>query len=379
MSHRLPSRLLTFSSVALRGLTHVTRRPPDPLRRVLIAHHLLLGDTLMLTPLLAKLHEHHPEVEVVMTAPKAVAPLYQHRPYGVTVMPYDPRDAHTLRTLMQRTGYDLALIPGDNRYAWTAYALGARWIRAFAGDTPGYKSWPVDELIAYPDTPAAWADMNAGLIEGPPPALYRAQDWAAPDYAPFEQPAGPYCVLHVGASSPLKHWPDENWLQLAEILQTRGLEVIWSGGPGEEQLIEALDPERRYRSLAGQLDLTQMWQLIKSANLLVCPDTGIAHIGRLVHTPTVTLFGPGSADLYGAGAFWAQAPYIAISDERIPCRDQHLLYKREIAWVRRCGRSPSDCPDHICMAAISGEQVITAVDALLKAHRQGNDAQEAAT
>ena len=44
-----------------RSPTASSRRvePIEP-RRILIAHHLLLGDTLMLTPLLAKLRASHP-------------------------------------------------------------------------------------------------------------------------------------------------------------------------------------------------------------------------------------------------------------------------------------------------------------------------------
>src|SRR4030095_933551 len=49
------------------------RREP---RRVLIAHHLLLGDTLMLTALVAKLRSNHPEADLAMTVPRAIAPLY---------------------------------------------------------------------------------------------------------------------------------------------------------------------------------------------------------------------------------------------------------------------------------------------------------------
>ena len=40
--------------------------PRDP-RRILIAHHLLLGDTLMLTPLLKKLRTMHPQADIAMT------------------------------------------------------------------------------------------------------------------------------------------------------------------------------------------------------------------------------------------------------------------------------------------------------------------------
>src|SRR4249920_2490566 len=125
--------------------------------------------------------------------------------------------------------------------------------------------------------------MVAGLVDGPPPRPYRPEDWPDPEHAPFDVPAGAYAVLHVGASTPLEQWDRDRWHSLAASLERRGLSVLWSGGRGEEAEVAAIDPEGRYTSVAGRLDLPQMWHLVKHARLLVCPDTGIAHLGRIVN------------------------------------------------------------------------------------------------
>jgi len=335
-------------------------------RHILIAHHLLLGDTLMLTPLLAKLRAQFPYAELVMATPKAIAPLYEKRPYGITAIPYDPRDSATLKALHRRGGYDLAIVPGDNRYGWLALALGARWIVGFDADRPAYKNWPFDELHPYPKTPATWGDMVASLVPGSPPPPYQPSNWDAPQHAAFTLPKSPYCILHVGASSPLKQWLPERWLALAEHLAAKGFQIVWSGGKNESNLVTAADPTNKYLSFAGQLDLAQLWHLIRNAALLVCPDTGIAHLGRIVGTPTLTLFGPGSEVICGAGAFWHDAPYHPIMVPDIPCRDQHILFRREIAWVQRCGRSTEECATPVCIHAISVEAVIAAATGLLQ-------------
>jgi 3-deoxy-D-manno-octulosonic-acid transferase len=44
-----------------------SRQPLAMPRRILIAHNLLLGDTIMLVPLLKKLRTRFPEAEIVMT------------------------------------------------------------------------------------------------------------------------------------------------------------------------------------------------------------------------------------------------------------------------------------------------------------------------
>jgi ADP-heptose:LPS heptosyltransferase len=363
------TRLHGRASVVMRALVlRGTRRlPPTDVRRVLIAHHLLLGDTLMLTPLIKKLREQHPQAELAMTLPRAYAPLYETRPYGVRALGWDPR--HPAPHLFDEAPFDVAYVPGDNRYAWLAAAMRARWIVAFAGDRPIAKNWPIDSLRTYPRTPGAWGDLVATLVDGPAPAPFACGEWPAPPAAPFERPAGRYAVLHVGASSPLKRWAPERWRALAVWLAERGIAPVWSGGPGEESLIDACDPRGEYRSYAGRLDLAQVWHLIAEAALLVAPDTGIAHLGRVAGAPTVALFGPGSALICGAGAFWRHAPYRAVTVDPFACRDQTLLFKRDIDWVRRCGRSVAQCPAHLCMPAISDDMVRAAVVTLERGAR----------
>lgn len=365
MLERPRSRFPGRTGVVVRALAQrgTRRRAPLSPARILIAHHLLLGDTLMLTPLIKKLRERHPEADIAMTVPRAYGPLYQGRPYGVRVLPWDPRQpaAH----LYDEAPFDLAFVPGDNRYAWLAAAMRSRWIVAFAGDRPGTKNWPVDVLLPYPRTPGAWGDLVATLVEGPPPRPYAPQEWPAPACAPFERPAGRYAVLHVGASSPLKQWSAQRWQEVARDLAASGLAPVWSAGPGERAIVEACDPQERHASYAGRLDLAQLWHLVAGAALLVAPDTGIAHLGRVVGTPTVALFGPGSALICGAGRFWRDMPYRAVTVDPFPCRDQTVLFKRDIDWVRRCGRSTAQCAAPRCMDAIGNDAVRAAIADLM--------------
>jgi ADP-heptose:LPS heptosyltransferase len=336
--------------------------PRDP-RRILVAHHLLLGDTLMLTPLLKKLRIAHPHADIAMTAARAIAPLYATRPYGVRALPFDPRSPAS--ALYAEAPFDVAYVPGDNRYAWLAAAMRARWIVAFGGDRPAHKSWMVNRAIDYGERPGAWGDLVAGLAGGAAPAPYRVGDWPAPPCEPFTRPLAPYAVLHVGASSPLKRWDPARWLDLAAWFGSLGIGPVWSAGAHEKAIVDAIDPRRRYPSFAGRLALAQVWHLLAGASALVAPDTGIAHLGRIVGVPTVALFGPGSAVLCGAGEFWRDVPYRAVTVDPFPCRDQRVLFKREVAWVRRCGRSVAECPEHLCMPAIGVGAVQNAVMSLL--------------
>lgn len=364
MASRTAARVRIIAG-ALRRRVQSRRTKPTHPRRVLIAHHLLLGDTLMLTGLLAKLRRNAPDAQVTMAMAKACVPLYASRPYGVEAVGWDMRDSRSLDALYARGPFDLAIVPGDNRYSWLAQACGAQWIVAHEGDRPAYKNWPIDEMIAMPNTPTHQSEIWMQLVEGEKPDAYRREHWPAPECAPFDTPRTPYVVLHVGASSPLKLWPADRWYALAERLRSAGYTVVWSAGRGEESIIDMVDPQRTFESFAGRLSIQQLWHLLQGAAALVAPDTGVAHLGRVVGTPTVTLFGPGSVELAGPGAFWGGMPYRAIGITPFACRDQQRVFKRDVHWVRRCTRSLSECARPRCMEAIEGGRVLAALSELV--------------
>jgi ADP-heptose:LPS heptosyltransferase len=360
---RLASRLHVLPRALLRGGAR-RARPVDP-KRILIAHSLLLGDTLMLAALLARLRRKYPRAEIDLAVAPALVSLYAQRPYGVNAVPFDPHHPGMTRGLTRRGPYDLAFVPGENRFCLLARAAGARWVVAFEGDTPQWKNRAADELVPWSLTPANLADMFAGL-SGAGDEAYFPGDWPAPPCAPFDRPEGPYCVLHVGAGSPLRYWPAARWLALADALAARGLRPVWSAGPKELDLVESIDPQHRYASLAGKLNLAQLWHLLAGARLLVVPDTGISHLAKLTHTPTVCLYGPGSAQLFGAGQFWRNHRFAAAIIEDFPCRDQVTLFKRELPWVRRCQRGLDRCPAPACMHALELDYVLAACERMLE-------------
>jgi ADP-heptose:LPS heptosyltransferase len=360
MGSRFLPRLYVLGAAALPR----RRRRPAEVRRLLVVQHLLLGDTIMLTPLLKKARSRFPAAEIVMICPRAYAPLYAGRPYGVEALGFDPRSLADHRALRRSRGFDLALVPGDNRWAALARALDARWIVAFAPDEASYRDWPIDEMRPMPDQPMAWGEIAARLLDGEDPPPYSPEEWPAPRFSEYPRPRQRYCVLHLGASSPHKLWPSERWVAVRGWAEARGYEVVLSAGHGEEALLAPVDPEGRRSALAGRLDLAQIWDLLRHAAFLVCPDTGIAHLARLVGVPTVTLYGPGSPVSTGPGLFWKASPFRAVWDPDVACRDQDRLFERRLVWLRQCWRSVEECGDPVCIRRVAVRDVIAAIEEL---------------
>ncbi len=365
MASRLWGRLL----IAVFALFHKPGKkiPDQQIKRLLVINHLLLGDTLMLTPLLKRLRHQYPQAEIVFVCPEYIMPLYSGRPYAVSAKGFDPRNIMGIaRLITEHQSYDIAFVPGDNRWAQMARAMGARWIIAF-WDSQTRKNHYIDELVPWPETVTTWGDTAATLVKPALPDLtYTSADWPAPDYSPFELPGTDYIVLHLGASKQHKYWSVENWHVVAEWIREQGLAVVWSVGQAEVHLLSSIAVKSEDRVFAGTLALNQLWQLLKQASALVCPDTGIAHLGRIVDVPTIVLFGPGSPLIFGAGRFWQNSQFFPIWHEDVSCRDQTLLFGRDLPWVRQCWRGDSECRSPFCTNLNQKTDVINVLRALFR-------------
>jgi ADP-heptose:LPS heptosyltransferase len=339
---------------------------PNLVRRILVIHQLLLGDALLIAPLLKELARQYPEAERVVTVRPELMPLFESRPYGVRAMPLTRRDDESQRRLMDSGPYDLAIVIDDNRYAWLARAAGARWIAAFANDQPGWKNWMVDDAKPYPDHARAWADLLAPTFLGSRAEPFVLGEWPAPTRARQRVREDRYAVLHVGASSRLKAWQAEKWNAVSARLRDAGLQIIFTGAPGEAKWLEGINATEAELRHFGTLDLAELWHVLADARVLVCPDTGVAHLARLVGVPTIAMFGPGSALIHGAGEFWGASRFQAATVEDFPCRDQNRLYRRSIGWVRRCGRGIGEgsgqCPSALCMHALDTSKVLAPLE-----------------
>lgn len=345
---RTAARISIVSRAWARRLSTARIRPDAsrPPARILIAHQLLLGDTLMTTALVARLRARFPDARIAMLMPPAFTPLYAGKPYGLEAVPFSPRDRATLAAALATSadGWDWALLPGDNRFSWLAQALGARWITGWAADTPATKNWLVDEPVSWPTAPGALGDLWADMVAGPA-CEYSRSDWPTPTCREFDRPQAPYAVLHIGASNPQKFWPTAHWQSLARDLKGQGLEVVLSGGRGEEALTSAVDPAGSLVNFAGRLDLAQLFALVHGAAVLIAPDTGVAHLGKVTGTPTVALFGRGPTAVYARGAFWRNMPFRAAVQDELPARPQSTLFRRPFAWLADASTATLDQAD----------------------------------
>jgi ADP-heptose:LPS heptosyltransferase len=109
-------------------------------------------------------------------------------------------------------------------------------------------------------------------------------------------------VVHPGAKAAARRWPPSRYAAVATALQARGHRVVVTGSAAEAPLCTevaaaaGLPPDA---VLAGATDVGDLAAVVAHARLVVCGDTGIAHLATAYRTPSIVLFGPMSPRWWG--------------------------------------------------------------------------------
>ncbi len=122
---------------------------------------------------------------------------------------------------------------------------------------------------------------------------------------PIDSEAAEFARQHIGTPTLIispcssdrranfRNWSIGNYIALAEYARTEfGLKVILTGGPTslEREYGDAISAQTEVTNLIGETSLQQLVALLARARVVVCPDSGPAHIANAVGTPVIGLF-----------------------------------------------------------------------------------------
>ncbi|MBI5492933.1 MAG: lipopolysaccharide heptosyltransferase II [Deltaproteobacteria bacterium] len=161
----------------------------------------------------------------------------------------------------------------------------------------------------------------------------------------------PFFVLIPRARWETKLWDDGRFIELAKrVISKSGIPAVLAGGPSDRAALEAIKEKigEGACNLSGQTDLLELAAVLKMARFAVTVDSGPMHLAAAVGTRTVALFGP--------TAPWRTGPY----------GKGHIIVRKGL----KC--SPcfkKKCTDPKCMKEISVDDVMAAVEEVLKGDR----------
>ncbi|MBF0478617.1 MAG: lipopolysaccharide heptosyltransferase II [Candidatus Omnitrophica bacterium] len=155
-----------------------------------------------------------------------------------------------------------------------------------------------------------------------------------------------FIVLHVCGNWDLKVWSEQNFtLLIRRLMNDFKMQVVIPGGkndlPRINRIVASL--EIKPAILAGQTDLQQLIHLLSMAQIVISSDSGPLHVANSVGTKVVGIFGPTRPEITGPRG-----------------TGQAVILQKDVG----CNREPCyylDCPDNVCVKALSVEDVCCAV------------------
>lgn len=343
-------------------------RPAEPKApRVLLVRLSALGDVVQCLEALAALRAALPAAEIGWLIEDRNAALLEGHPHLDRVFVYRRRAARGLGALGVALGLrrelrsfapDVAVdLQGNLKGAVLAWLSGARRrIGLPRGETrEGAHLFATERPAAGPPGEHR-ADRALRLVAalGAPPGPAAMLAPSSPEQrAAMEAalPAGdaPFAVFVPGTSAfgAFKRWPPAEFGELARALTARrGLRVLVSAGPGEDDLADAVVTAARGAAERAPRtrSLGELLALLERAALVVGADSGPVVLAATLGVPTVALLGPKDPEIY--------AP-----------RGEHVAVVWKGVYCSPC--SLRRCRDPICMTTLSPEAAHEAVERVL--------------
>ena len=279
-------------------------------RRIGVLCSPALGDTLLLSGVIADLRAHFPQQELIFFCTpqnRAAADLIPHLDKRVQFEPTRPLLAINL---FRAEGLDVLLdfSPWQRLTAIYSRLSGAKFTVGFRTHAQ-YRHYGYDRVADHSNDRHEVENFRAVLHS------FGVSSNTNPRVAPPTVPLGDelrgqeLVVFHLwpsGSQSWLREWPVERWLQLARELQriiSNPLFVLTGSGRDRsrsEQVVHRL-AEVGCRALVftGTDGFATLCQVLLAARLVVSTNTGVMHLAALLGAPTVSINGPTNNERWG--------------------------------------------------------------------------------
>ncbi len=290
------------------------------IRSICLVRLSALGDVLMFVPLVRALQRYYPDAKITWVISPFAYTLVdelQEIEFIVLDKPKSLADYWRFKRKLQTRRFDVLLAAQASLRANCLYPCirAARKIgydKARAND--GHR-WFVHETIepGRDHTLDGFLKFAAvlGVPMAPPvwdlPVDQAAYVWAR---SKVESNNLPLLVINPAASKPERSWFAADYIQVIRFVLSRWpMQVILIGGPGAQDKAfgEVIAAGVPVTNLIGQSTPKQLLALIDLATLVLCPDTGPAHMAAAMGTPVIALHAVTNVDVSGPYTFRALA------------------------------------------------------------------------
>ena len=287
--------------IKLSGMLHLS----EPPQSLCILRLSAIGDTCHVVPLVRSLQRTWPTTRLTWVIGRSEARLMSLLP-GVEFITVDKRDGlralPSLRRALRGRRFDVLLhlqlslrasllstaIPATVRLGFDRpRAREGQWVFTNASIRPRLREHVLDSFQGF-----LWAlGLDPGPLQWDLPLPDEAVQYAA-ELVPDTQPT---LIISPCSSHTARNWSAERYAAVADYAaRAYHMRVILCGGPTplERKTAAAIDRLTKAQLLnqTGRDTLPQMLALLARASVLLCPDSGPAHMATMVGTPVIGLY-----------------------------------------------------------------------------------------
>jgi ADP-heptose:LPS heptosyltransferase len=278
-------------------------------RKIIVVDFGFLGDSVHLVPALWEIKRHYPGAQLHTLSARVGAELLQLAPcvdraWAFPLTPKSPawwRHWSILRAL-RRERFDVAFnFSGSDRTIFVTGLVGARWTLAHeAGRKHFWNHWLSADWVGRAARELPVFEQRRQVLAAGGFALEEARfdlrvpreerQWA--ERAIADQPVH----FSISASAPVKEWPLENWIGLAQMLaqQSPPIRIVATAGSSPREQ----DRLRELAGAAGGLQLqciegsgiARLAALLQRCRLQIGADSGALHLALALGVPTLAVF-----------------------------------------------------------------------------------------
>ena len=268
-------------------------------QRILVIQTAFIGDVILATSLLEKLHTSLPQAKIDFLVRKGNESLVSNHPFINELIVWNKQESkyrslYQLQKKIRASKYDAVI--NTQRFGATGM------LTAFSGAPirSGFKKNP----FSFGFTNSADHEIGNGthevernqkLIE-----FLTDSEYARPKLYPSELDSQkvaeyknlPYITLSPSSVWFTKQYPMNKWVELINELP-RNLNVFLLGGPGDKELNDRLIEQCNLnapQNLAGKLSLLQSASLMKDAKMNYVNDSGPLHLCSAMNAPVTAIF-----------------------------------------------------------------------------------------